>query len=156
MFLQRLTDFFQTLGKNKDEFDQDDPRVAAVALLFYIAYADGVEQSVEKETLKNIVSREYELCGEDLKKLIDAGRNAHQSCLDPLEFSSILKRHLTPQQCTAFIGLLWEIAYADGYVYELEDTLIWRVADLIGVNRDDRLELKKQIEEKYKRSQNNE
>jgi len=70
-----------------------------------------------------------------------------------LEFASILKRHLTLQQCTAFIGLLWEIAYADGYVYELEDTLIWRVADLIGVSRDDRLELKKQIEQKYKRSQ---
>lgn len=156
MVLRHFTDFIQSLGKNKSEYGKDDPRVAAVALLFYIAHADGEEQGEEKEALQDIVAREYALAGGDLKELIDVGRQANQTCLDPLVFALTLKRHLSKQQCIAFIGMLWEIAYADGYVYELEDTLIWRVADLLDVDRNDRLELKKQIGRRFKPKENDE
>ncbi|MHC5306004.1 tellurite resistance TerB family protein [Bartonella sp. LJL80] len=145
MVFQRLTGFIQSLGKNKNDFGDDDPRIAVVALLFYIVDADGEEQGEERQALKDIVAREYALAGDELKTLIEAGRQAHRDSIDLFVFTSTLKRHLTPQQCVAFIGLLWEIAFADGHVYELEENLVWRIAELIGVDRDDRLALKKQV-----------
>ena len=80
-----------------------------------------------------------------MRALIEAGKAANRDSLDIFNFTSTLKRHLTKEECIKFIGVLWEIAYADGYIYELEDTLIWRIAEMIGVDRKDRLELKKMV-----------
>jgi uncharacterized tellurite resistance protein B-like protein len=35
--------------------------------------------------------------------------------------------------------MLWEIAYADGKRSEMEDHVIWRIADLLGVSGRDRI-----------------
>ncbi len=37
---------------------------------------------------------------------------------------------------------LWEIVFADGKVHEFEENLVWRVAELLGVARHDRLAMK--------------
>jgi len=145
LILKHLEDFIRSLGKGGPEFGNDDPRVAAVALAFHIVDADGQEQGVEKKVLYDIVSHEFELAEPDVKALIEAGKAANRDSLDIFNFTSTLKRHLTKEECIKFIGVLWEIAYADGYIYELEDTLIWRIAEMIGVDRKDRLELKKMV-----------
>ena len=143
MILQKFADFLQSLGQTGPEFGEDDPRVAAIALAFHIVDADGQEQGVEKKVLYDIVSHEFELAGPEVKALIEAGKAANRDSLDIFKFTSTLKRHLTKEECINFVGVLWEIAYADGYIYELEDTLIWRIAEMIGVDRKNRLELKK-------------
>ena len=145
MILKHLEDFIRSLGKGGPQFGNDDPRVAAVALAFHIVDADGQEQGVEKKVLYDIVSHEFELAEPDVRALIEAGKAANRDSLDIFNFTSTLKRHLTKEECIKFIGVLWEIAYADGYIYELEDTLIWRIAEMIGVDRKDRLELKKMV-----------
>lgn len=145
MILKHLEDFIRSIGKGGPEFGNDDPRVAAVALAFHIVDADGQEQGVEKKVLYDIVSHEFELAEPDVRALIEAGKAANRDSLDIFNFTSTLKRHLTKEECIKFIGVLWEIAYADGYIYELEDTLIWRIAEMIGVDRKDRLELKKMV-----------
>ena len=145
MILKHLEDFIRSLGKGGPEFGNDDPRVAAVALAFHIVDADGQEQGVEKKVLYDIVSHEFVLAEPDVRALIEAGKAANRDSLDIFNFTSTLKRHLTKEECIKFIGVLWEIAYADGYIYELEDTLIWRIAEMIGVDRKDRLELKKMV-----------
>ena len=145
MILKHLEDFIRSLGKGGPEFGNDDPRVAAVALAFHIVDADGQEQGVEKKVLYDIVSHEFELAEPDVRALIEAGKAANRDSLDIFNFTSTLKRHLTKEECIKFIGVLWEIAYADGYIYELEDTLIWRITEMIGVDRKDRLELKKMV-----------
>jgi uncharacterized tellurite resistance protein B-like protein len=38
---------------------------------------------------------------------------------------------------------MWEIVYADGELDELEDNTVWRVAELIGVERRDRIEARR-------------
>lgn len=153
MVLQHLVDFLQLLGKNSPEFGKDDPRVAAVALAFHIIDADGQEQNAEKKILYDIVSQQFEIAGPDVQALIEAGKAANRNSLDVFAFTSTLKRHLSRQERITFIGLLWEIAYADGYIYELEDTLIWRIAEMIGVDRKERLELKKLVEQRTKLTQ---
>jgi uncharacterized tellurite resistance protein B-like protein len=43
------------------------------------------------------------------------------------------------------IEMMWEIVYADGRRDELEDNLLWRAADLLGVSSRERIELRRRI-----------
>jgi uncharacterized tellurite resistance protein B-like protein len=45
-----------------------------------------------------------------------------------------------------FIELLWEIVYADGENHELEDNLVWRVSELLGVDGRDRVLLRQAVQ----------
>ena len=42
--------------------------------------------------------------------------------------------------------MMWSIAYADGDVDELEDNVVWRVAELLGVSASQRIGLRQRIE----------
>jgi uncharacterized tellurite resistance protein B-like protein len=41
--------------------------------------------------------------------------------------------------------MLWEMAYSDHKVTEFEDNVIWRIADLLGISAQQRLELKRRV-----------
>jgi len=41
--------------------------------------------------------------------------------------------------------MMWEIVYADGRRDELEDNLVWRAADLLGVSQGERIALRRRI-----------
>jgi uncharacterized tellurite resistance protein B-like protein len=57
----------------------------------------------------------------------------------------VLKRHLDPDGRKAFIGLMWEIVFADGELHELEDNTVWRVAELLDVERQDRISERRKV-----------
>jgi uncharacterized tellurite resistance protein B-like protein len=118
----------------------DDPRVAASALLYHVMSADGVRQDVEWERFKAVLAKSYSVNGAQLEALAAAGERADNEAIDLYAFTSVLKRHLDADARKAFIGLMWEIVYADGELHELEDNTVWRVAELIGVERRDRVE----------------
>ncbi len=117
----------------------DDPRVAAAALLFHVMNADGVRQDSEWDRVKQLLAETYNLSGADLDALVTAGEKADNEAIDLYTFTSVLKRHLDEEERIAFIRLMWDIVYADGVVHELEDNTLWRVAELIGVDRRDRV-----------------
>ena len=117
----------------------DDPRVAAAALMYHVMDADGVRQDTEWERMKEILAESYGLSGEALDRLVAAGGEADDEAVDLYAFTSVLKRHLDAEARVEFIGLMWEIVFADGELHELEDHTLWRIAELIGVDRRDRI-----------------
>ena len=48
----------------------------------------------------------------------------------------------------AFIELMWELVYADGVRHELEDNVVWRVAELLGVSDRDRVFMRQRAAER--------
>ncbi len=126
-------------GERRDRPAADDPRVAAAALMYHVMDADGVRQDAEWERLKSILSESYDLSGDALDRLVVAGGEADEDAVDLYTFTSVLKRHLDGERRIEFVGLLWDIAYADGELHELEDNTLWRVADLLGVDGRDRV-----------------
>lgn len=112
----------------------DDPRIAAAALMYHVMDADGVRQDAEWEKLKQILSDIYGVSGRELDELVLAGGNADDEAVDLYTFTSVLMRHLDETARVEFVGMMWEIAYADGELDELEDNTLWRIADLLGVD----------------------
>ena len=124
---------------------EDDPRVAAAALLYHVMTADGVRQDAEWERLKAVLASAYSVQGAELDALAKAGKEADNEAIDLYTFTSVLNRHLDAEARKAFIELMWEIVYADGELHELEDNVVWRVAELIGVETRDRVEARRRV-----------
>lgn len=124
---------------------EDDPRVAAAALLYHVMSADGVRQDTEWERFKTLLAETYSVRGAELDALAKAGEKADNEAIDLYAFTSMLKRHLDADARKAFIELMWEVVYADGELHELEDNVVWRVAELIGVESRDRIEARRRV-----------
>jgi uncharacterized tellurite resistance protein B-like protein len=139
--LDRVLAFLKNLPGDADgeRPRTDDPRVAAAALMYHVMDADGVRQDVEWERMKELLTQSYGVTGEELDKLVAAGGEADDDAVDLYTFTSVLKRHLDAEARVEFIGIMWEIVFADGELHELEDHTLWRIAELIGVDRRDRI-----------------
>ena len=146
---ERLISFLGELPGQRPEmgkFGPDDPRVAAAALMFHVMDADGVRRDDETARLRNILSRTYDMSGRDLDELMQAGEDADQEAIDLYAFTSVLKRHLDHAARAEFIKIMWQIVYADGELHELEDNIVWRVAELIGIEQRERIALKQLVQ----------
>ena len=145
LMFERMLSFLKDLpgGPHERPRGDDDPHVAASALLYHVMNADGVRQDSEWERFKAVLAEAYGVTGAELDQLARAGEKADNEAIDLYAFTSVLKRHLDVEARKAFIGLMWDIVYADGELHELEDNVVWRVAELIGVERRDRIEARR-------------
>jgi uncharacterized tellurite resistance protein B-like protein len=140
--LDRIQAFLHTLTAphHAQEFAPDDPRVAFVALCFQVMEADGNISPKEQQKFRDLLRERYDLDEPRLKALIEAGHQAGSEAVDYYRFTSDLRRYLVNEDDRVeLLGILWDIVYADGQRSEIEDHVIWRIADLLGVASRDRV-----------------
>lgn len=148
----RLLEFLGDLPGHKSSrrtLAADDPKVAAAALMFHVMDADGDRRETERERLKALLAEAYRLSGRELDLLVQAGEEADREAIDLYAFTSVLKRNLTREGCVEFVKIMWEIVYADGELHELEDNIVWRVAELIGVDSRERIALRQLVHDRH-------
>lgn len=144
--LERLKAFISGLQDQRaGGAPEDDPRVAAAALMFHVIDADGVREDAERRRLRELLADAYDLDGRELDRLVRAGEEAEREAIDLFAFTSVLNRTLDESGKVEFIAVLWELVYADGSMHELEDNIVWRVAELIGVERRDRVLMRQMV-----------
>ena len=88
---------------------------------------------------------DYGLSAGEAERVAEAGRAANDEAVDLYHFTSILKNRLDEAARIRFVEELWEVTFADGQVHELEDNVIWRVSDLLGVSTRDRMLRKRAV-----------
>ncbi len=130
-------------------FDAHDKRLAAAALMFHVIAADGVVQRQENDRLHAILSKHYDVSNEEIDQLIDQARMADSEAIDLHAFTSILKTQLDENERIALVEHLWEMVFADGELHEFEDNIVWRVAELIAVSREDRIAMKQRVQARH-------
>jgi uncharacterized tellurite resistance protein B-like protein len=148
--LDALRDFMRRIGETEGEkrhFSADDSRLALAALLVHATAIDGVARDAERGKLRELLARNFGLTGDDLDLLLEDAAAAESEAVDLFRFTSVLKRHMNEDARIRVIENLWEIAYADGVSHEFEENLVWRVAELLGVNRRDRIAMKQLVAE---------
>jgi uncharacterized tellurite resistance protein B-like protein len=137
--LERIQGFFQNItgmGKHS-EFAGDDIRVSLAALCFQVIEADGLVHDAEVQKLRDLIENYFELEKSDIDHLMEISREAGKEAVDYYRFTSEIKRQLTVEQCREFVGVLWDLVKADGKETEMEDHVIWRISDLLGVAEKD-------------------
>lgn len=139
--LNALRDIFRKISANdeKPHFDADDERLALAALMIHCMAIDGTISETEHNKLRAVLSDSFGLAGADLDLLIADALAAEQEAVDLYRFTSVLKRQLSVDQRIRVVENLWEMVFADGESHEFEENLVWRVAELLSVSREDRI-----------------
>ncbi|WP_011582511.1 MULTISPECIES: TerB family tellurite resistance protein [Chelativorans] len=144
----RILAFLKDLpsGAKASRVQEDDPRVAAAALLIHVMAADGMCGEDERARLKSTLSSTFNVSGAELKALLRAAEEAEADAVDLYAFTSVLKRHYDENARAEFIRLMWEMVLSDGEMHELEDNLVWRVAELIGIDTRTRVNMRQSVQ----------
>lgn len=141
--IEQLREFFRSLSEpTRTLAADDDVRVAAAALLFHVSEADGAVSPIEREKIRAIVAAEYGLDLREAERVAEAGALADAEAVDLFRFTQVLMHNLEAAQRIRFVELLWEMVFVDGEVHELEDNVVWRVAELLGVSGRERMRMK--------------
>ena len=126
-------------------FAPDDARVAVAALLVHMIRIDGTVTEDERTVIRQALDRQYGLSGEDLEAVLEEARRRDDEAVDLYGFTSTLKWKLSEEERAQVIELLWRAVFADGVVNELEDNMVWRTAELLGVPARERMLLRKKV-----------
>ncbi|MGB6446301.1 MAG: TerB family tellurite resistance protein [Xanthobacteraceae bacterium] len=143
-FKKFISDFVDG-GKHPSQFADDDYRLAAAALLVHAAAIDGDVSQSEGDKLRAVLKKDFALDDAATAELIDKATAVERESVDLYHFTHQLNRSLNEAGRARIIAMMWEIVYADGRRDELEDNLVWRAADLLGVSPRERIELRRQI-----------
>jgi uncharacterized tellurite resistance protein B-like protein len=120
--------------KHPSQFADNDYRLAAAALLVHAAGIDGDVSQRERDKLHAVAKRRFNLYDRLADELIDKATAAEHEAVDLYHFTKLLTRVLDEEGRAKVIEMMWEIVYSDGRCDELEDNLLWRTADLMGVS----------------------
>jgi uncharacterized tellurite resistance protein B-like protein len=120
----------------------DEQQLAAAALLFHVIAVDGIVSTDERRVLAAVLKRHFDLDDKETEALIAAAEEADKEAVDLYSFTSVLKRQAEEADREKIVEMMWRLVYADGAVHEFEDNVIWRVAELLGVDPKARIRLK--------------
>jgi len=136
---EKVMAFLGSLGGESQGVELDSTAIAVIALALHVIQADGIVQDTESETLESVIRAYFNLSKGDFDLMLAAARKEEEDAIDFFRFTSRINRALDERQKTEFIGMLWQIVHADNERNELEDHLVWRIAELIGVSGRERI-----------------
>jgi uncharacterized tellurite resistance protein B-like protein len=131
--------------KHPSHFAEDDYRLAAAALLVHAASIDGAMLPSERDKLHAVIKQRFALDDAATEELIAKATAAEHESVDLYHFTHVLNRTLNEEGRARVIEMMWEIVYADGRRDELEDNLLWRAADLLGISPGERIALRRRV-----------
>ena len=146
MMFRSLKTFFSTLV----EHERQSPAVsklqlATAALLTRVATVHNEMSQARRAKLHAILRSHFDLDDPATARLLRESAAVDRTAVDLYHFTRQLNQLLNDESRRRLVRMMWEVVYADGRVNELEDNIIWRVADLLGVTTRQRVELRQQI-----------
>ena len=110
-------------------------RLATAVLMIDVARADHVFDETEFDRVLQLVESHFRLQPEDAAELVNSASDEAEDLISAYDFTSILHRHLDDEEKARIVGMLWQIAYADGELDKYEDSLVLKISDLLHVSR---------------------
>jgi uncharacterized tellurite resistance protein B-like protein len=110
-------------------------RLATAVLMIDVARADHVFEESEFQRVLQLVESHFELDPQDAAELVNLASDKADDLISAYEFTKELHKHLDESEKARIIGLLWQIAYADGELEKYEDSLVLKISDLLHVSR---------------------
>ena len=127
------------------KFIHTQKELAEAALMYHVIAVDGIIRPEEKQRMVEVLARKFALSELETADLALSARDAEHEAIDLYKFTSQLMNNLTEEERINIIEDLWEMVFADGIVHDLEDNVVWRIAELLGVSTRDRMAMKQRV-----------
>jgi uncharacterized tellurite resistance protein B-like protein len=121
-----------------------EPRLAVAALLVHLAAVDGDVSDVERDAVKGALMDYYGLGDGEVEKLVAEATRRDAESVDFYRFTSAIAS-LPDEEKIEIVRMMWQVVFADKKNHELEDNMVWRIAELIHVSARDRTVLRNQM-----------
>jgi uncharacterized tellurite resistance protein B-like protein len=145
--LRTLTSLLERLAEPKQagRLGEDELRTASAALLVHAMAIDGTIREEEAEELRHVVGAHFGLDPDNVNRLLIEAERQERDAVDIYRFTSVLRDRLAMEEKREIIDMMWRVVFADGRLEALEDNLVWRTAELLGVPSRDRMQLKQMV-----------
>ncbi|HWA17779.1 MAG TPA: TerB family tellurite resistance protein [Devosia sp.] len=131
-------------SRPEEPFDAHDPKLAVAALLVHLAAVDGEIQEEERYALRGALIDHYDLDEEEVDQLIAEATRRDNEAVDLYRFTSAIAS-LPDDEKINIVRMMWQVVFADKKNHELEDNMVWRIAELIHVPARQRTILRNQM-----------
>jgi len=149
--IDKLKQFLSTaFGEDTESLMADSEQrtlLAAVALMVEIIAVDETEHETEKAMLRQILSSRFDTSPEAADRLIAEAEAAHGQATDFYRFTAEINQSFSAEQKIELIEHLWQLAYADDHLHELEQHVIRKLASLLYVSHKDFIAAKLRVAE---------
>jgi uncharacterized tellurite resistance protein B-like protein len=124
----------------------DKLQLAVAALLLEAAMVvDGRFDAQDRATIRRVLEQRFGLSSSDAQELLATAEKRVEGSAQLFGFTSTINGRLVHDRKIEVIEMLWEVAYADGVLDPLEDSLLRRVGGLIDVSDHERGEAKQRV-----------
>jgi len=117
------------------DIDFSKKAISAAALLVESSRLDTNFDEAEKRTIERLVQEKFGLSREDASKLLDYAAKRQGEVYSDWVFTETVRKEFSLNEREDIVGMLWEVAYADGTLHRFEAHMIHRVADELGVGK---------------------
>jgi uncharacterized tellurite resistance protein B-like protein len=117
---------------------RDELQMAVAALLIEAARIDHGLEEKERDVIARLLARRFGLSPADAKLLEAAAERSADKSAQLFGFIRTINEQVPRERRCELIEMLWEVAYADGVLDPLEDTLLRRIGGLIDVTDHER------------------
>lgn len=132
-------------GGKAEQFDDNDYRLSAAALLVHVAVSDDSFDDNERGVLRQALIDRFGVKPGDADALIESAAAADRNAIDLYQFTSMINRALDDESKRHLVEVLFAVGYADGKLTEFEDNVVWRASELLHVSSRDRVEIRKRV-----------
>ena len=123
---------------------RNEPKLAVAALLVHLAAVDGSVSEDERAAVRGALMDYYSLDEAEVDQLIAEATQRANEAVDFYRFTSSLAS-LDDKERLEIIRMMLQVVFADKKNHELEDNMVWRIAELIHVSARDRTVLRNQM-----------
>ena len=136
LFVQMVETISSSQNTSVSQEDRDAAiRMATAVLMIDVARADHVFEDSEFDRVLKLIQTHFDLSPERAAELLNSADEKAEDLVSLHDFTQLLHHNLDEQEKARVIGLLWEIAYADGQLDKYEDSLVLKISDLLHVSR---------------------
>ena len=143
--LNRIRALFQEKDPGDDRHRLE---AAAAALLVEAARTDDTISAAERDRILDVTRRHFHLSEEEAQDLLSAAVFDTEGASPYYRYVTVINDHCPPDKRLWIIEMLWEVAYADGELNDLEANLLRRIGGLLHVPDVDRGAARKRVLER--------
>ena len=144
--INRIKALFEApVGGSVESHSVDEIQLAAAALLVEAACLDESYDEVERETVRQALTQEFELSEEECETLILQAEAAQHEATDLYRFIRKFDANFGHAERLRLIEMLWKVVYADGELHAYESNVIRRISGMLHVTDRERSEARQRV-----------
>ena len=133
--IETIQNFFKTRieAKKGDEEKETAARVAAAALLFEAAMSDYQLDDVERQTIKDLITEQFNLDRADAMTLIALAESQAKEATGLHGFTTLINQNWSETDRVNLMEKMWRVVYADGRLDDHELHLMRKIQRLLRI-----------------------